>query len=231
MKRLTTLALAGTLASLLAFTSVAIAAPKLERVRGTIESSDGSTVSIKTNDGKTQTVAIAPDTAVVNVVKSSLDQVKDGVFIGTATKEGTDPLEAIEVVIFSEAMRGTGEGHYAWDAINDTAGGGKAVKSAMTNGTVKSGSGGGSKVKSSMTNATVQKSESSGGGQTLTVTYDKDQSKTVLVPAKAPIVAFEKADPSILKPGGKIFVVAAEDGGKLTAKLAGVGKDGVTPPM
>ena len=229
MKRLTTLALAGTLTSLLAVTG-AVAAPKLERVRGTIESAEDGSVSVKTSDGKTQKIAIAPDTAVVNVVTSSLDNVKDGVFIGTATKEGTDPLEAIEVVIFPDSMRGTGEGHYAWDAINDTAGGGKAVKSSMTNGTVKAGSGG-SKVKSSMTNATVQKSESSGDRKTLTVSYDKDQSKTIVVPPKAPIVAFEPADKSILKPGGKIFVVAAEDGGKLTAKLAGVGKDGVTPPM
>ncbi len=225
MKRLTIV-----LASLVAFTGSALAAPKLERVRGTIESADDASVSIKTADGKTQKVAIAGDTAVVNVVKSSLDNVKDGVFIGTATKEGTDPLEAIEVVIFPDAMRGTGEGHYAWDAINDTAGGGKAVKSSMTNGTVKAGSGG-SKVKSSMTNATVQKSESSGGAKTLTVAYDKDQSKTIVVPPTAPVVAFEKADKSVLKPGGKIFVVAADDGGKLTAKLAGVGKDGVTPPM
>lgn len=230
MKRLTTLALAGTFASLLALTGTALAAPKLERVRGTIESAEDGSVSIKTTDGKTQKVAIASDTAIVNVVKASLDQVKDGVFIGTATREGTEPMQAIEVVIFPDSMRGTGEGHYAWDAINDTAGGGKAVKSAMTNGTVKSGSGG-SKVKSSMTNATVEKSESSGGDKTLTVTYDKDQSKTIVVPSKAPIVAFEKADKSILKPGGKIFVVAAEDGGQLTAKLAGVGKDGVTPPM
>ena len=229
MKRLTTLALAGTLTSLLAVTG-AVAAPKLERVRGTIESAEDGSVSVKTSDGKTQKIAIAPDTAVVNVVTSSLDNVKDGVFIGTATKEGTDPLEAIEVVIFPDSMRGTGEGHYAWDAIIDTAGGGKAVKSSMTNGTVKAGSGG-SKVKSSMTNATVQKSESSGDRKTLTVSYDKDQSKTIVVPPKAPIVAFEKADKSILKPGGKIFVVATEDGGKLTAKLAGVGKDGVTPPM
>ena len=226
MKRLTTFAFA----SLIAVTGAATAAPKLERVRGTIESSDGGSVSIKTSEGKTQTVAIASSTAVVNVVKSSLDNIKDGVFIGTATKEGTDPLQAIEVVIFPASMKGTGEGHYAWDAINDTAGGGSAVKSSMTNGTVKSGSGG-AKVKSSMTNATVQKSEGSGGDKTLTVSYDKDQSKTILVPAKAPIVAFEKADASVLKPGGKIFVVAVDEGGKLTAKLAGVGKDGVTPPM
>ena len=225
MKRLTSLALA----SMLALTSAAFAAPKLERVRGTIESSDEASVSIKTAEGKTQTIVLAGDTKFVNVVKSSLDQIKDGVFIGTATKENTDPPEALEVVLFPDSMRGTGEGHYAWDAIQDHSGSG-AVKSSMTNGTVKSGSGG-SKVKSSMTNATVAKSEGSGAEKTLTVTYDKDQSKTIVVPPKAPIVAFDPADKAILKPGGKIFVVAAEDGGKLTGKVVAVGKDGVTPPM
>lgn len=225
MQRLTTLALA----SLLTLTSAAFAAPTLERVRGTIESAEAGTLSIRTADGKTQTVALADDTKFVNVVKSSLDQIKDGVFIGTATKENTQPPQAIEVVLFPDSMRGTGEGHYAWDAIQDQSGGG-AVKSSMTNGTVKSASGG-AMVKSSMTNGTVRKSEGSGGEKTLTVTYDNDQSQTIVVPPKAPIVAFDPADKSILKPGGQVFVVAAQDGGKLNGKLVAVGKDGVTPPM
>lgn len=227
MKRQTLLALA----SLLAMTGAALSAPTLERVRGVIESADTGSVSIKTSDGKTRTVALADDTKFAHVVKSSLDDIKDGVFIGTATRENTDPPQAIEVVLFPEAMRGTGEGHYPWDEIVDTTTGGKSVKSSMTNGTVKSGSGGAPKVKSSMTNATVAKSEGAGGDKTLTVTYDKDQSKTILVPSKAPIVAFDPADKAILKPGGKIFVVAAQDGDKLSGKLVAVGKDGVTPPM
>ncbi|MDH6667096.1 UNVERIFIED_ORG: hypothetical protein M2442_003095 [Methylorubrum zatmanii] len=105
----------------------------------------------------------------------------------------------------------------------------------MTNGTVKAGgasAGGAPKVKSSMTNATVASSNAgSGGERTLTVTYDKDGSKTIVVPPKAPIVAFDPADKSILTPGAKIFVVAAKDGGKLEGKLVAVGKDGLTPPM
>ena len=88
-------------------------------------------------------------------MKSSLDQIKDGVFIGTATK-GENPMTALEVVLFPESMRGTGEGHYGWDSIADQTAGGRRggeerhdqrhregraaaprVKSAMTNGTVK----------------------------------------------------------------------------------------------
>lgn len=221
--------MAFTLVGLVPLTGSAFAEPKLERVRGVIEKAEDGSVAIKTTDGGTQNVALAADTKFVNVVKSSLDQIKDGVFIGTATKENTEPLEAIEVVLFPESMRGTGEGHYAWDAIQDHSGKG-TVKSAMTNGTVKA-SASGTKVKSSMTNATVAKSEGTGGTRTLTVSYGGDQTKTITVPPKAPIVAFDPADKSILKPGGKIFVVAAQDGGKLTGKLVAVGKDGVTPPM
>ncbi|SFL02725.1 metal ABC transporter permease [Methylorubrum salsuginis] len=212
----------------------AYAAPELQRVRGTVEKSDGGTLTIKTNEGGTQNVQIEGATFAW-VVKSSLDQIKDGVFIGTATK-GDNPPTALEVVLFPEEMRGTAEGHYAWDAIPDHTGGGSVVKSSMTNGTVKAGgagAGGAPKVKSSMTNATVTGNTASGaaGERTLTVTYDKDGSKTIVVPPKAPIVAFEKSDKAVLTPGGKVFVVAAKDGDTLKAKLVAVGKDGLTPPM
>ncbi|CAO4176580.1 metal ABC transporter permease [Methylorubrum extorquens] len=210
-------------------------AAELQRVRGTIEKSDAGTVTIKTTDGTSETVQVG-GAKFAWVVKSSLDQIKDGTFIGTATK-GENPMTALEVVLFPESMRGTAEGHYGWDAIPDhtTGGGGPVVKSSMTNGTVKASgasAGGAPKVKSSMTNATVASSNAgSGGERTLTVTYDKDGSKTIVVPPKAPIVAFDPADKSILTPGAKIFVVAAKDGGKLEGKLVAVGKDGLTPPM
>ncbi len=224
MQRSLTAALAG----LIALTGSALAAPQLERVRGTIEKAEAGSVTIRTLDGKSETVAL-DGANYAWVVKSSLDAVKDGVFIGTATK-GENPPTALEVVIFPESMRGTGEGHYAWDAITDQTAGGDKVKSAMTNGTVKAASGA-PKVKSAMTNGTVKASQGGEGEKTLTVTYDKEGSKTIVVPPKAPIVAFEPADKAILTPGGKIFVVAAKEGDTLTGKLVAVGKDGLTPPM
>jgi hypothetical protein len=162
------------------------------------------------------------------VTKSSLDAVKEGVFIGTATKGDTPPT-ALEVVVFPDSMRGTGEGHYDWDTITDTTkSGAKPVKSSMTNGTIKSTAA--PIVKSSMTNGTVKSGSVAGGAKTITVTY-QGGSLDITVPAKAPIVAFEPADISILKPGAKIFAVAAGEGTKFDAKLVAVGKDGLTPPM
>ncbi|GJD33231.1 metal ABC transporter permease [Methylobacterium aerolatum] len=205
------------------------AASALERVRGTIDKADASSLTLKTETG-TETIALT-GAKVVSVVPSSLDQIKEGTFIGTATK-GENPMTALEVVLFPEAMRGTGEGHYAWDAITDhTAGTGSKVKSAMTNGTVKAETSGGPKVKSAMTNGTVKADKATGGERTLTVAYDKDGSKQIVVPSSAPIVAFEPADNSALKPGAKVFAVVDKTGGKLDGKLVAVGKDGLTPPM
>ncbi len=228
MLRLTALAAAG----LFALSTSAFAAPELVRVRGTLEQMTVTSITVKMKDGKTQEIALKPDTAFVSVVKSSLDNVGDGKFIGTATK-GDNPPTALEVVIFPEEMKGTGEGNYAWDEITDTtaSGGSSMTKSSMTNGTVKKPMAGGAMTKSSMTNGTVKSGEDKGGGKTIDVTYDGGQSKTVLVPPSAPIVAFEKSDKSILVKGAPVFSVAAKDGDALTGKLVAIGKDGVVPPM
>ncbi len=216
-------------ASILALTAAAAAAPTVQRMRGTIESAANGTLTITTTDGKTAALAVGADTKYAAVINSSLDQVKDGVFIGTATK-GENPPTALEVVLFPDSMRGTGEGHYDWDAIPDTTAGGAAVKSAMTNGTVKA-SATRPLTKSAMTNGTVKSGTASGGSKTLTVTYEGGKSLQILVPPSAPVVMLEPADMSALKPGAKVFVIAAADGSKLDATRVMVGKDGVTPPM
>ena len=57
--------------------------------------------------------------------------------------------------------------------------------------------------------------------------------KKATVPPDAPIVAFAPGDKGDLKPGVKIFIVAAKkqaDGSLQTPRIA-YGKDGLTPPM
>jgi len=217
-----------TLASL---TASSYAAPELQRVRGTIESATDTSITVKNGAGQTETIALSPETKFVSVVKSSLDNVKDGKFIGTATK-GENPPVALEVVIFPESMKGTGEGHYGWDTIKDTTKSAQGMtKSAMTNGTIKSSSGSGALTKSAMTNGTVKADTGAGGSKKITVTYDNGKSLDVTVPATAPIVEFEPADKAIVKTGATVFSVTTKDGGKLNARMVAVGKDGVTPPM
>lgn len=208
----------------------ALAAPTPERIRGTIEAVDAASMKVRTLDGDTETLALTKDTKVVALEKSSLSAIKDGSFVGTATK-GDTPPQALEVHIFPESMRGTGEGHRDWDAIPDTLAGSGRVKSAMTNGTVKAAAATAPRVKSAMTNGTVAKTTTVGGDQTLTLTYSNGQTLAVVVTPQTPIVAYEPTDQSALHNGSKVFVLAERDGGKLTAVRAMVGKDGVTPPM
>jgi hypothetical protein len=80
------------------------------RVRGTVESIDGSTYLIKTRDGADLKVALADKAQIAAVVKASLSDIKQGLFVGvTAMPQADGSLSAVEVHIFPEAMRGTGE--------------------------------------------------------------------------------------------------------------------------
>jgi hypothetical protein len=174
------------------------------RVRGTIESVDGSTYLIKTRDGAELKVSLADKTQIAAVVNASLADIKHGLFVGvTAIPLADGSLSAVEVHIFPEAMRGTGEGHYSWDLLP----------------------------KSTMTNANVDQVVTAVDGQTLTLKY-KDGEKKIFVPADTPIVAYVRGDNNDLKPGAKVFIAAVKQpDGTLQGRAWRIGRDGVTPPM
>jgi hypothetical protein len=174
------------------------------RVRGTIASIDGSTYVIEARDGSELKVALADNAQVAAVVKASLADIKQGLFVGvTAMPQADGSLSALEVHIFPEAMRGTGEGHYSWDL----------------------------RPKSTMTNANVDQVVTAVDGQTLTLKY-KDGEKKIFVAADAPIVAYVRGDNSDLKPGAKVFIAAVKQpDGTLQGRAWRIGRDGVTPPM
>lgn len=190
-----------------------------QRLRGTISAATATALTLQTRTGPTVVVAVTPDTKFAGVVRSSLDQLKPGDFIGTAATGPDTALRSTEVVIFPEAMRGTGEGHYPWDAPG-------AKTSSMTNGTIAS-----SHVarKSSMTNGTVASRSGAGGTVVLDVTYKGGSSRITVRPG-TPIVAFVPGDASLAVAGAKVFVVAAP-GDHPSAKFVAVGQGGVTPPM
>jgi hypothetical protein len=98
------------------------------RVRGTIERIDGPNLVVKSRDGSELTVVLADNTRVVAIVKASLADIKPGTFVGiTGMPQPDGSQRALEVHVFPEAMRGTGEGHRAWDL---------QPQSTMTNGNV-----------------------------------------------------------------------------------------------
>ena len=175
------------------------------RVRGTLERVDGSTLLVKARDGAELKVVLADNAIVVGIVKASLADIKPGTFVGvTGLPQPDGSQKAIEVHIFPEAMRGTGEGHRPWDL----------------------------RPQSTMTNANVEEAVTGVNGQTLTLKY-KDGEKKVTVSPDTPIVAYVAASKSELMPGAKIFVPAAtkRPDGSLEAPRVNFGKDGLTPPM
>lgn len=192
------------------------------RVRGVLQSFDANSLVLQTYDGRSATVPLGADTKFAWVVTSSLESLKSGDFVGTATTGPDDALRAAELVIFPESMRGSGEGHYGWDVpgVVAAAGGGGDASSGMTNGTVQQQSG--------MTNGTVTGGVGKPGETTLTIGFKGGTAK-VLVPAGTPIVRFEPTQRSVLAKGQKAFVVQASDAP--SAKFVAIGKDGLTPPM
>ena len=174
------------------------------RVRGTVVSLDGSKLVVKAKDGKDVTVNLADNYAALAVVKSSMADIKEGTFIGTATVTQPDTsLKSVEVVVFPDKMRGTGEGHYPWDL----------GPSSM------------------MTNATVANAVKGVNGQTVTLAY-KGGEKKIEIPADVPVVALVPATKEEIKPGAIVFVPTQRQAdGSLNGGAVLFGKDGLIPPM
>jgi hypothetical protein len=178
-------------------------APQTVRLRGVIEKVDGNTVTAKSDKGDELKINLADKMLVVGVVKASLADIKDGDFIGSGAMPQPDGSQkAIEVHIFAEQMRGTGEGFRPWDG---------APNSTMTNGTVGN---------------TVTGVD----GPVVTVKY-KDGDKKIVVGPDVPIVRYEIADMSALKPGAAFSVIAAtkQPDGSFNINRINVGRDGVVP--
>ena len=213
--------------------SAATPAAAATRVRGVLQSIGSDSLALTTYDGRSVTVPIGKDTKFAWVVASSLASLKSGDFVGTATTGPDNALSAVELVIFPEAMRGAGEGHYGWDVpgVVAAAGGDSNATSGMTNGTVQVQNGmtnGTVQAQSGMTNGTVTAGAGKTGETTLTIGYKGGTAK-VLVTAGTPIVRFEPSERTVLAKGQKLFLVLAPDA--TDAKFVAVGKNGLTPPM
>lgn len=174
------------------------------RIRGTVEKLDGLNLTVKGRTGETMTVKLADNYVVVGLAKASISDVASGKFIGTTTVgERNGGLVAVEIHIFPENMRGTGEGHRDWDL----------------------------RPSSKMTNANVASVVAMGKERLLTVQYKGGEQK-ILVPEDVVVVSYSPAERSELKPGAPIFVVAQRQAdGTLTAPRVNVGLNGQVPPM
>jgi len=217
--------------SLLTVPCVAMAGTP-QRVRGIVTSVAADNAMIDTIMGPV-TAQLSTRTGYAGVRKASLTDIHAQSYIGTAAVPASDGhLRALEVTIFPEVMRGTGEGSYPWDLGKSGSMTNGAV-SSMTNGTVMPAS-----HASSMTNGTVgaMRPESvMGSGRQITVTY-KGGSQIVSLPSTIPVVRLEPGDRSLLVPGAKVVVFGpvSEDGhggNKVEAMRVVVGEGGIKPPM
>ena len=173
------------------------------RIRGTIESIDGPVFVVKNRDGAELKLTVTDNPLFVAIVPATMADIKPGMFVGSAGMMQPDGTQkAIEVHIFPESMRGTGEGHYDWDLLP----------------------------KSKMTNANVEQSVTGVDGQTLSVKY-KDGEKKLLVTPETVVVTYEIGKKDEVQPGTKIFVSAAKkqpDGTLQTPRIT-YGRNGAGP--
>ena len=103
-----------TSASLMAQTP-APASPQV-RLRAVIEKIDATSITIKERTGEVITLMRPAAMDVTEVYPIAHTDIKPGSYIGTAAMPQADGTQlALEVLIFPEAMRGTGEGHRTWD--------------------------------------------------------------------------------------------------------------------
>ena len=198
------MAVALLLGSALASSAFAQSATTPERVRGTIESIDDTTLTVKSREGSSVAITLKPDYKIAGIAKASIADIKTGDFVGVASIPGSAGGDnAVEVLIFPAAMAGTGEGSYPWDLEPN----------------------------STMTNATVSNKVENADGRKLTLTYPTGE-KTIALPEGIPVVTFADATKADLTTGAAVFVPGQKAAdGTITTGTVVVGNQGVVPPM
>src|SRR6266478_580162 len=178
------------------------AADDTVRIRGTIESVEGPVYVVKNRDGAELKLTVTDNPLFVAISPSTMADIKPGMFVGSAgmiQEDGTQ--KAIEVHIFPESMRGTGEGHYDWDL----------------------------KPQSKMTNGNVDQAVTGVDGPVLSVKY-KDGEKKLVVTPETVVVTYVPGNKDEVKPGTKVFVAAKQQSdGTFQAPRITYGRNGAGP--
>lgn len=173
------------------------------RIRGSVERIEGQMLTVKTPEG-VASVALAPNYAVGAIVRASMADIKKGSFIGVGARTSSGgELQAVQVVIFPEAMRGTGEGHRPWAVLPEA----------------------------TMTNATVAETVTQVGGGSVTLTYPGGEQR-IAIPPEANIVMAAPAQANDLTAGAQVALTAQRqaDGGLTTSRVT-VARAGAQLPL
>jgi hypothetical protein len=183
------------------------------RVRGTLAAVAGDQLTVTSREGETLELTLTDGSRVMVVRPASLDDIKQGDYVGLTSIDAGGKRVAISAHIFADDLRGTAEGHGPWDLVKEP---------------------------NTMTNATVAEVEEVGEQRELKVSYRQgsgeqttEGSQTIYVPEDLAVVKMDKAsDRSALQPGQEAFLVVRDDadGGRSVLAVI-VGADGATPPM
>jgi hypothetical protein len=192
---------AAALATVLATSSAWAQKPETVRVKGTVESADANSITVKTKDGDHK-VGINDKTKVLTIGKGTIADIKKGSYVGVgATPQADGTQKAIRVMIFAPSQHGVGEGFRPWDKPNTT-----------------------------MTNATVDTTVQNVDGQVLTVKY-KGGEKKIIIGSDAVILLRSDGSHSDLKPGAKVDIARAtkKPDGSLETERVDVGRGDFAP--
>ena len=155
----------------------------MQRFNGTVESVNGKTLKVKSNEAGSIDVRLMPNTLIMVRQSATLQEIDANSFIGcTAVKQPSGEMFASECHLFPESMRGTGEGHNPMGPPATT----------MTNGTV-----------ATMTNGSVQSASGNPGGPLLKVAY-KGGEQSIHITPKTELTKIVAGDAAILKPGVRV---------------------------
>lgn len=188
-------------AALLALPALAQQPAPSVRLRGTLESVSASQLVLKERSGERIELALAPNLVVTEAFPVAFSDIRPDSFIGAGAMPQPDGSQkAIAVLLFPEAMRGTGEGHRPFDFL---------PQSTMTNATVSG----------------VATTE----GRRLKVSY-KGGEQVIVVPPEAPVFSLRPGTRELLVPGGFVSVTAQAIDGKPTALRVTAGRNGFSPP-
>jgi hypothetical protein len=175
-------------------------------VRGTLVFADAHQLIVRDRSGEVVTMARPADMALSELYPIKLTDIKKGSFIGTGAMPQPDGTQkAVQVVVFPESARGSGEGFHPWEVLPG---------STMTNATV-----------ADLAAAPV----SVHGGKLLRLRY-KGGEQTVLVAPGVPVMSFRAGTDALLVPGAQVAVNAQEKNGVPTALRVQAGRNGFAPP-
>jgi hypothetical protein len=202
------------LAAAVAQVSAGVAQDKPYGVRGTLVAVDDQVLTLMNDDEETFEVALTEDTGAFAASPAEWSDIRPGQFVGITSVESGTQRVALEVHIFAEDLRGTGEGHYPWDLIEQP---------------------------NMMTNANVAEvKEVSPAERQLRLTYkeaegeDAAQGEQVItVPDFVEVVHLAKSeDPGLFVPGRGVFALVRDsEQGPPAAVAVAVGVGGAVPPM